>query len=154
MKTAEDILLEKSRDIICVTPDATIHEALTIMTKNKIGSIIVMEGGNIVGIWTERNLLSNTMIEGFDIKEARIADYMTTRLFSAPYTASVYQLLDIFLGRRLRHLLIEKDQEYIGFLSIGDVVKASLQEKAEELDALKAIFNWEYYEDWKWKKKK
>jgi len=154
MKTAEDILNEKSRDIISVSPDTLVLDALNTMCENKIGSIIVKDKGDIVGIWTERNLMYNTMTDGFDHKTARIGDYMTTRLFSAPHSASVYQLLDIFLGRRLRHLLIEKEKKYIGFLSIGDVVKASLQDKAEELNALQAIFNWEYYEDWKWTKKK
>jgi hypothetical protein len=56
--------------------------------------------------------------------------------------------MDKFLGLRLRHLLIKKGEEYIGLLSIGDVIKASLQEKTREFEELHAVISWEYYEEW------
>ena len=60
-------------------------------------------------------------------------------------------LKDKFLGLKLRHLLIEKEGKYIGLLSIGDVIKASIQEKDQELKNLNAMVSWEYYENWRWK---
>ena len=76
---------------------------------------------------------------------------MTTGLKSAPASDTVYMLKDKFLGLKLRHLLIEKEGKYIGLLSIGDVIKASIQEKDQELKNLNAMVSWEYYENWRWK---
>ncbi len=154
MKTALEILETKDKRMLSVEPDTLIHDALTFMVDKNIGAVLVKEEDKIVGIWTERDLMKNTVQAGFDPKTAKISEYMTRDLKSAPYTATVYNLNDIFLGKRLRHLLIERDGQYIGLLSAGDVTKASLQEKDQELHALNASVSWEYYEDWKWKKKK
>jgi CBS domain-containing protein len=154
MKTAEDMLKDKDMDIISVTPDTPIIDALRIMLKNQIGAILIKEGDKIVGIWTERDLMRNTVSAGFNPNTAKIGDYMTTGIKSAPITNTVHMLQDKFLGLRLRHLLIEKEGEYVGLLSTGDVIKASLQEKDQELNKLNAIVSWEYYENWRWRKKK
>ena len=152
MKTAEEILDEKDRNILTVSEDATLYEALKIMNEHKLGAIFVKKDDKIVGVWTERDLLRNVMDEGFNPKTAKIADYMTKDLISAPSHDTIYNLADIYLGRRVRHLLIEKDGEYIGLISPGDVMRASLQEKDEELHELNAMVSWEYYENWRWKK--
>ncbi len=154
MKTAEELLHEKGDEMICVSPETVINDALKVMNEKKIGAILIQEGENIIGIWTERDLMKNIIIEDFDIKTAKIKDYMATNIQYALYTETIFQLKDKFLGKRLRHLLIEKDKKYIGLLSAGDVMKASLNEKTKELESLNAIANWEYYENWKWKKKK
>ena len=78
---------------------------------------------------------------------------MTTGLLSAPHDNSCYELLDKFLGMRLRHLLITKDDKYIGLVSIGDVIKSCLQAKDDELRKLNKFVSWEYYENWRWGKK-
>ena len=154
MKTAVEILQDKDSHIISVEPDTTIIDALRVMIKNHIGGVLIQDGDNIVGIWTERDLMRNSLTADFDVKTARIKDYMTTGLLSAPHSDTVYQLLDKFLGMRLRHLLIEKDGNYLGLLSIGDVIRATLQEKDLEMQELKSMMSWEFYEDWKWRKKK
>lgn len=153
MKTAEDILMEKNRDMICVSPETTIHDALQTMVEYKIGAILVKDGEDLVGIWTERDLMRNVLEQGFDVRTARIGDYMTRGLLSVPHTADIYTMKDRFLGKRLRHLLVERDGKFIGMVSAGDVMKAALADKSEELDNLNAAVNFDYYENWKWKKK-
>jgi CBS domain-containing protein len=153
MKTAEDILQEKGNQIISVSPDSTIYDALRIMIENQIGAILIKQEDKIIGIWTERDLMRNTVTAGFNPKTAIISEYMSTGLKTAPYNDTVYALQDKFLGLKLRHLLIEKNGEYIGLLSVGDVIKASLIEKDQELKALNSMVSWEYYENWRWKKK-
>ena len=153
MKTADDILKEKGTDLICVDENATIADALSVMIENKIGSILVKREGKIVGIWTERDLLRNTLENGFDHKTAIVKDYMSTDLISASAQDSVYLLMDKFLGLRLRHLLIcHEEDSYTGMLSTGDIIKAALNEKSTELKELNKILSWEYYENWMWKK--
>lgn len=153
MKTAEDILQEKGDEIICVTEDVTIFEALKVMTKHNIGAILVERGDKVVGIWTERDLMRNILTDGFDPKTARVGEHMITALRFASAKDSVYMLMDKFLGLRLRHLLIEKDGKFIGLLTPGDAIKVILHEKTRELMALNAPPSWEYYEDWQWRKR-
>ncbi|MCW8848569.1 MAG: CBS domain-containing protein [Melioribacteraceae bacterium] len=153
MLTAEHILENKGGKIISVDIEATVADALKIMLENKIGAILITEGEEIKGIWTERDLMKNVVTEGFYSKTSKIKDVMTTNLISSPYTDSLYQLMDKCLGRRLRHLLIEKDGKYIGLLSAGDITRAHLMKKSSELEELNKMANWDYYENWKFSKK-
>ena len=150
MTTAEDMVREKGGSLIEVRPDATVTQALQVMVDNKVGAVLIGEGGKPVGIWTERDLMRNVLTPGFVPREARIGDHMVSPIRSAPHTDTAYNLMDKFLGLRLRHLPIEKDGEYIGMVSVGDVMKASLVEKNLELKALNAAIGWEYYEEWQW----
>jgi len=152
MKSAEEILYEKGTKIISVSGQTSIDNAIKTMLKNKIGAIIVEDGDEVIGIWTERDLLRNVSIDKVDTESTPIKELMTKSVISAPFDDTVYNLMDKFLGKRLRHLLIEKNGKYIGLLSIGDVIKATLQEKTDELNDLKTMVSWDYYEDWKWSK--
>lgn len=148
-RTARDILKEKGGHMVTITSDSSVFQALTIMTQNKVGSIVIIEDDKIIGIWTERDLMFRVLEEGFDPKTARLKDNMSEGLISANVEEQAYQLYDKFLGRRIRHLLIEEDGEYIGLLSVGDVMKANLQQKNEEFEELNHMVSLEYYENWK-----
>lgn len=126
MKTAEEILREKNRPMITVASDVTIHEAIQVMVKNNIGAVLVKENNKIVGIYTERDLLKNSNEEGFDPQSAIIKEYMMKDLIFVPHNAPIYELQDIMLDKFCRHLLIMKDTLFIGFISAGDVTRASL----------------------------
>jgi CBS domain-containing protein len=143
MKTAEDIIKEKKRDMIFVSSDQTIREALQVMVSKKIGAILVKENDKIVGIWTERDLMQNIIAPGFKCENARIGDYMTT----------IIKLQEMFLGLFVRHILVTKNQGHIGLLSIGDVVRVSLLEKDKQIKELNAMVSWKYYENWGWDRK-
>ena len=132
MKTAEEILKEKDQKMICIEPDGTVLESVQIMVKNKIGAILIRKNEVIEGIFTERDLLQNSANEDFDLRKVKIKEVMTTNLLFANYDAPLYQLMDIVLGKRCRHLLIVKEGKYIGLLSAGDLTRASLNEKSKE----------------------
>ena len=153
MDTAESILNDKNQAIIGVPPTTILKEALRIMTDKKVGSMMVMDGSKVLGIWTERDLLRNVLTEGFSIDTALIGDYMTTKLSYAEHTLPSYLLMDKFLGLRIRHLLIEKEGEFIGVLSTGDVIKAALRDTFSQLKQEKKDTSWEYYESWGWEPK-
>ena len=148
MKTAEDIVNDKQREIVFVSWDQTVHQTCRKMIESKIGAIVIKKDDEFVGIWSERDLLRNICNEGFDPKTARISDYMSTPLQSTPHSTRIYKLEEMFLGLFLRHLLIEKDGEYIGMLSIGDVLRASLLAKARQFQELNEFVSWDYYENW------
>jgi len=148
MKTAEDIVNDKKREIVFVSEDLTVHQTCRKMIENKIGAIVIKKDDEFVGIWSERDLLRNICNEGFDPGTARICDYMSAPLQSAPHSTRIHKLEEMFLGLFLRHLLIEKDGEYIGMLSIGDVLRASLLAKDHQFKKLNEFVSWDYYENW------
>jgi signal-transduction protein with cAMP-binding, CBS, and nucleotidyltransferase domain len=154
MNTAEDIVKDKDRQIVSIAHDETILQACQIMVENGIGAALISKDEEIVGIWTERDLLRNTAEQGFDPNTARVGDYMSSPVHTASHDTHIYRLAEMFLGLFLRHLVIEKDGQYIGFISIGDVLRASLLEKDRELREVNALVSWDYYENWKWGRKK
>ena len=149
MKTAEDVLNEKNRPIISVQGEETIETAVKLMVKNEIGAIVIKEGEQIKGIFTERDLLRNSIEPYFDICTAKIQNYSSGITLTASFNDPIYILLDRILGKRIRHVFIEKEGEIIGILSAGDVTKACLNERSKELQSISL----EYYENWRWKDK-
>lgn len=135
--------------MVTVSSDATVYQALTLMTQNRVGSVIVTESEKIIGIYTERDLMFQVLEEGFEPRTSRIKDHMSEHLITASVSDQAYQLYDKFLGKRIRHLLVEEGGDYIGLLSVGDVMKANLQQKSEELEELNHMVSLEYYENWK-----
>ena len=108
MKTAEDILEDKQRDMVSIAWDQTVHQACRKMVDSKIGAILVKKDAEFVGIWSERDLLRHITSEGFDPKKAKVGDYMTSPLRTASYSTRIYKLEEMFLGLFLRHLIIAK----------------------------------------------
>jgi len=153
MKTANDIVSEKGTQIFSVDHRTPLREALELMVAKKVGSVVVMKDRRPVGIWTSRDLMRNLLSDEFDPVNRPIEDYVERRIHSAPHTDTAYNLMDKFLGLRVNHLLIEKDDRFIGMLSTGDVMKAMITEKNEELEKLNTMVSWEYYEEWQWKPK-
>lgn len=152
--TAEEVLEEKGSQMFSVSPNTTITEALEIMNKKKIGAILVKENDKIVGIWTERDLMIDSIKPDFNLKEAIVGDYMTKNLKTAPHDCKIFELADMILGLRIRHIIIERDGKFVGVLSSGDVIRAGLQLRTEEIKVLDSIVQLEYYDEWKWKNKK
>ncbi len=150
MKRAIDLVLEKDRSIISVTPQTTIRAAIEIMVANKIGAIAVQEGEQYVGIWTERDLLNSINKADFDVQHALIGDYMSRDIKSVNYDEPIYKLPDMMLGLFIRHLFVIREGQIIGLLSIGDVFRACLMERTRELESV----SWEYYENWRWGRKR
>jgi CBS domain-containing protein len=154
MKTAEDILNEKPRDLIWISGDKSILDAVRLMVDNDIGAILIKQEDRFTGIFSERDLLRHTADPAFDPGKHRVGDYMSSPLHCAPHDMPLILLTEKFLGLFVRHLMIEKQGRQIGLLSIGDVLRANLLEQDHQIKELNAIASWEYYEDWGWGRKK
>ena len=154
MNTAEDIVNDKNQQILTVSFDDTVQKACEFMVKNKIGAVLVEKDEEYVGVWTERDLLHNVALPEFDPDTALIGDYMTTPIHTTPHDTPILKINEMFLGLFIRHILIEKNGDHIGLLSIGDVLRASLIEQDRQIKSLNKIASWEYYENWGWHRKK
>jgi signal-transduction protein with cAMP-binding, CBS, and nucleotidyltransferase domain len=154
MNTAEDIVKDKNQQILTVSFDDTVQKACEFMVQNRIGAVLVEKDEAYVGVWTERDLLRNITREGFDPKTAKVGKYMSSPLHTAPHDTLNHKLEEMFLGLFVRHLVIEKEGHYIGFISIGDVLRASLLEKDRRFKKINTMVGWDYYENWTWGRKK
>jgi CBS domain-containing protein len=150
MKTAEEILAEKGNEVVTVTREQTLLEAIQLMNEKKIGAILVEDGDEIIGIWTERDYLRSSGDPDFDPRTATVGDFMTSPLHFADHDADLARLEEMFLGLYLRHIPVRKDGEFIGMVSIGDVLRADLLEKDRKIKELNAMASWQYYENWGW----
>ena len=154
MKIAGDILQGKSGEMITAEADQTVLEVLQVMVEKNIGAILVRRGGQIVGIWTEKDYVRNSLQAGFDLHKTRVGDVMTPTFHKASYDTPIPKLQEMYLGLYTRYVMIEKEGRFVGLLSIGDVLRASLLEKDRELKNLNELVSWDYYEDWRWDAKK
>lgn len=151
MKTAADILAQKTKRMISVRADQRISEALTLMNAHKIGAMLVRdETSRVVGIWTERDLIQDVLNPGFDPRTAIIGHYMTSDLHTAPADATILELKEMMLHLFIRHLLISDAGRIVGILSVGDIVRASLAEQDRHIQELRDHTSWQYYETWAW----
>ncbi len=151
MKIAEDLVKDKTREVVTVPADTTIADAVALMHRENVGCLLVTDNDEIVGIWTERDLARDIAEDGFDIHAAMIGAYMSTPLITCEWNESVYSLMDKFLGLRIRHLVVDKHGKHIGLLSAGDVMRATIHQKDRELAEANADMSWQYYEEWKHK---
>jgi signal-transduction protein with cAMP-binding, CBS, and nucleotidyltransferase domain len=151
MNIAEDLIKDKNRELVSVPSSTTINEAVSLMAKENVGCLLVSAADKIEGIWTERDLVHNIAEHGFAIGSDTIDKYMSSPVRSCKWNESVYSLMDTFLGLRIRHVLVEKDGEYIGLLSSGDVMKSAIRAKDHDLAQANANLSWDYYEEWMYK---
>ena len=151
--TAEEIVKDIGYEPLSVPPDTTLYDVVKLLLDKDMNAILVKKDNKYVGIWTERDLMKNSVLEGFDLKTAKVADFMSFPIISVPHTDQLFQVLDKALGYNVRHLLVEKNGEYIGLLYGRDVIRAGLTARTKELKELDEMVDLEYYEDWKWRKK-
>jgi len=129
-----DIISKKGTNVLSVKPGTPIRDAVKLMLDNKIGAILVAEGPDIKGIFSERDNLRLTYDPDIRVDGSTVDDGMTREIVIAIPSQTVEEVLAIMTERRVRHLPVVSDGLLIGIISIGDVVKAiSDQQKAEIL---------------------
>ena len=149
--TAQDLLDQKQSAMVTVSHDTIIKDAIQSMVTSKVGAILVTKNQEIVGIWTERDLLRNSLTPDFDLDRSRIESYMVAPVIGVPSDTPLIKLEEMFVGLYIRHILVTKDGKPAGLLSIGDVMRASLLNQDQKIKELNRMVSWEYYENWGWK---
>lgn len=138
MKLAE--LINRSPDtLLTVAADASVAEAIKIMHDNHVGSVIIpSDRGVPLGIITERDVMRLcAQGRGCELEDLKVQDHMTANVVCASAHDTVDEALNLMTQRRFRRLPIVDDDQLLGLLSIGDLVKAKLQETAQEAEALR-----------------
>lgn len=136
MKFVDDILNAKGRDFWFVRPDATVFDAVKLMSEKSIGALLVMEGESLIGIITERDYARKIILEGKSSRQTPVADIMTRRVLYVGPDRPIEECMALMTDKRVRHLPVVHNKRVLGVLSIGDLVKAIIEKQQIIIDQL------------------
>ncbi len=136
MKTVREILSQKGNDAYSVSPDTLIFDALKIMSKKEIGAVLVIEDDKLVGIMSERDYARKVALEGKTSKDMPVKEIMSSKVIFVNPDRSPDECMVLMTKKRIRHLPVFENSKLTGLISIGDVVKAVIDEKEFHIDQL------------------
>jgi CBS domain-containing protein len=137
MTTAHDILRLKGRTVHAVRPDDTVLAALGVMAKHDIGAVLVLDGDQVAGLLTERDYARKVALVGRASKDSPVRAIMTVDVVCVPPTHTVEACMAVMTERRQRHLPVVEGRRVVGLVSIGDLVKATIDEQEFTINQLK-----------------
>jgi CBS domain-containing protein len=141
MKLVE-LIKAKQKEIIQIGADRTIAEAADTIAQNKIGALLVDDGaGTIVGILSERDIVRGMSQHGANLQDVKVSELMTSDLIRCAPGDTVNEAMAMMTDRRIRHLPVFEDEQLVGFISIGDLVKCRMLEVQGEAEALRQYIN-------------
>lgn len=138
MKTVKRVLDAKGHDIYSTTPDTSVFDALKEMADRNVGALIVLDDGEVVGIFSERDYARKIILLGRSSRETPVRDIMTARVVYARPELSLEECLALMTDKRIRHLPVMEDDELTGVVSIGDLVKGIIQEQRFIIEQLES----------------
>ena len=136
MRLVKHLLEGKGSAIFSIEPNKPVLEAIRMMADRTVGALLVMEGTQLVGIVSERDYARKVILKGRGSAETAVSEIMTTSVITVAPGDSVNHCMKLMTERRVRHLPVIENGRVIGMLSIGDLVKAVIDDQAEQLEHL------------------
>lgn len=129
MRTVQQILRHKGSTAWSVAPDSMVYDALKLMAEQEVGALLVLEAGKLVGIISERDYARKVILKGKSSLDTPVREIMTPRVVFVRPEYTVEECMALMTEKRVRHLPVLIGEQVVGVVSIGDLVKASLDEK-------------------------
>jgi CBS domain-containing protein len=136
--TLASILQKREGDVIQVTPDTSVRAVVQLLADHRIGAVPVVEDDQVIGIMSERDLVYSLRRDGAAILEWPVERVMTRPAITVEPSVAILTGLSLMTKRRIRHLPIVESGRMIGFVSIGDLVKARIELIEGEAEAMRA----------------
>lgn len=136
MRTVRQLLDSKAPEVFAVAPDVPVIEAIRLMAEKRIGAVLVLAGGRLAGILSERDYARKIVLEGRSSKDTPVRDIMTAEVVTIGLNDTVQSCMQLVTDRRIRHLPVVDGDSVLGVVSIGDLVKAVIEDQQLELDQL------------------
>lgn len=127
--TVRDILKGKGNDVWSIGPEATVLEALELMADKDVGALVVQEAGKVIGLISERDYARKLALKGRSSRETPVREIMTTRILGVSPAQTVDDCMALITDKHVRHLPVMDDNELIGLVSIGDLVKSVIADQ-------------------------
>lgn len=138
MSCARDILRTKGNDVWSVPPDTTVLETLKLMAGRGVGAVLVIDDGQLAGIFTERDYARKVVLAGRSSREATVGEVMTRDVVCVSPERSVDECMALMTDRRVRHLPVVNGEDVVGVVSIGDLVKAKIADQEHTIEQLQS----------------
>ena len=132
MQRVRDLLKSKTKEVWSISPKSTVFEALKIMGEKEIGALMVMDKKDkVVGIITERDYARKVILKGKNSRETLVSEIMTPsgKMYTVTPDTLVEDCMVLITGKRIRHVPVFDGGQYVGLISIGDVVKSTISQK-------------------------
>ncbi|MGZ8525089.1 MAG: CBS domain-containing protein [Chitinophagaceae bacterium] len=129
MGTVNNLLKAKGGTTFTITPDTMVYTALEIMVEKDVSALLVMENEKLLGIFTERDYARKVILKGKASRETRINEIMTSDLVTVSPGTTIDDCMRLMTGRHIRHLPVVEGESLVGIISIGDVVKYTIDEQ-------------------------
>ena len=140
MRTVRQLLGSKTPEIFAVSPDASVLDAIKLMAEKGVGAVLAMQGARLCGIVSERDYARKVVLQGRSSSNTPVRDIMTAKVVTVGPDDSVDHCMQVVTEHRIRHLPVAEGEgegdTIIGVISIGDLVKAVIEDQKVELDQL------------------
>ena len=141
MKTVRELLQGKGGAIHSIAPDARVYDALKLMAEKEVGALIVMEGGRLAGILSERDYARKVVLLGKSSQDIPVREIMTTKVVTVRPSQTAEECMALMTDHRIRHLPVMEGERLAGVLSIGDLVKAVIEDQRETIKQLESYIH-------------
>jgi CBS domain-containing protein len=138
MMLVRDILRSKSGQVWRIGPQSTVYEALEMMADRDVGALLVVEGGEPVGMFSERDYARKVMLQGRTSQTTTVGELMSHPVFTVGPAETIENCMLTMTNRRIRHLPVLEHGRLIGLVSIGDILKAMIDDQQVLIDDLEA----------------
>ncbi|MFA5688848.1 MAG: CBS domain-containing protein [Kiritimatiellales bacterium] len=129
MTKVRQLLEAKGGDLITVSPESSVRDAIAKMAQKSAGTALVMEDGKLAGILSERDFIRKVYLKNKDGAEVKVSDIMSADLTTVTPDTGLENCMESMTEKRIRHLPVIENEQVVGIISIGDIVKFTIQEK-------------------------
>ncbi len=136
MRQVRHLLEAKGNAVYTITPEAPVLDAIRLMAERSVGALLVMRGEALAGIVTERDYARKVILKGHSSRETPVSEIMTPAPASVSPGTTVDECMHLCTELRVRHLPVLDGTRLVGIVSIGDLVKAVIDDQANEIDQL------------------
>jgi CBS domain-containing protein len=136
MHSVNQLLQVKGTEVFSVTPQDSVLHAIEVMATRHVGALLVLNQGSLVGIISERDYARKVILKNRSSHDTPVGDIMTSPAVSVTPEDTVHRCMELMTEGRFRHLPVVKSGRVLGILSIGDLVKAVIQEQSEHIEQL------------------
>ena len=144
METVRSMMRHKGSDIFWLTPDSTVYEAVAMMADKGVGALLVLVGGKLAGIVSERDYARKVILKGKHSHEMQVKEIMTSPVYTVSPDHSVEDCMRVITAHRIRHLPVMEGDALVGMISIGDVVRSIISTQAHAIDQLSGYIEGRY----------
>lgn len=138
------ILHRKGAQVFSIAPEASVYEAIQMMAEKNVGALVVVAGGKVAGIISERDYSRKVVLKGKASRETLVREVLSSHVISVTPEDSVEDCMRLMVHHRIRHLPVLQGEQLLGVVSIGDLVNWTISAQSQEIDQLKTYITGQY----------